>query len=197
MSKITPRQFALHQLRIAKGFVGTTRKNNKPQVTRFLNLFGLPFADSKGKPYAFCASGIGWCGAKTYCDLHDIQYTAENAVAVFRSVLDEVAKLFYKPSPRCSVMIADAKKRGTWRTKEQAGEMLPGDIAFFQMDDDPEADHVEFVEFPPEDKTPEENDPFGTVGFNTTLKIGSQTNGGAVAQKVRTVGELYGWIALR
>ena len=184
--------FALKMLSAAIGYLGVTRDNNREQVTRFLNLFGLTFAGPDGSPYPFCDAGVGYSAAKAYCDVAGIGYSAQNAVSVFRSVLDDVAALSFLPSASCRITQDDAVKRGAWL---DAGDLdatpqaiLPGWLVLYSWPDGEEADHIGIVEH-------DNGDTIGTCEFNSSGVVdGSQVNGGAVVRKSRPYTHILGFV---
>lgn len=187
------RLFARKLLAVARGFVGTSRTGNREQVERFLELFGLPYADPEtGKPNAFCAAGVGYAACKAWAFLHNPLLPTDPAA--LKTYKAQVASAFFLPSPRCREMIDDAKRRGIWRRGSEAlKEIQPGCIVFFDWQGDGRADHVEIVE---ESGVQEGRfvSPLRTVGFNTS--DGDLSNGGAVARKERDRCKVFGYIRL-
>ena len=184
--------FALRMLSTAVGYLGVSRDNNRDQVTRFLNLFGLPFAGPDGSPFPFCDAGVGYSAAKAYCDLWGIGYSTASAVSVFRSVLPDVADLSFLPSAACRVTQADAVRRGSWLDAgdldANPADILPGWLVLYSWPDGTEADHIGIVEH-------DNGDTISTIEFNTSGIIdGSQVNGGAVARKVRPYNHILGFV---
>ena len=54
-------------LKSASAYVGTSRNNNRAQITEFLRIFGLPFEDADRKPVPFCAAGVVYAAIEAYC----------------------------------------------------------------------------------------------------------------------------------
>lgn len=183
----TPAQtWALHMLSTAKGYVGEDRAHNKDQISKFLGLFGLNFADVNGTPYPFCAAGVSYCAVKALADVRKVPYTAENSVNVFRTLLDGLQAEHFKPSASCGEIVDDAKKRGNWYGPTRPAHLLqPGWLVFYDFAKAGYADHVEIIKFAQVSIT-------DNVGFNTTNE--NNANGGAVALRTRGYGSVFGYV---
>jgi hypothetical protein len=202
----TQQQFALKTLSVALGFVGTDRKGDRAQVTKFLNLFGLPFADpSTGKPYAFCAAGLSYASVKAWSFLSEPQLPTD--MEQLKKNVGKVWDFSFRPSTRCSETIADAEKRGNLlltKRKDTDGEhvapkgyawqgkvLVPvkeAYIVFFDWGTNPtlgKTDHVEIV-------YDVHSNNLKNVGFNTSDEDFS--NGGAVCVKPRPYDHVTAYI---
>ncbi len=183
--------FALKTLSVGLGFVGTTRAKDREQITRFLELFGLGFADENGAPYSYCAAGIAYAACKAWAFLHTPPLPTD--LESLKAYREEIARHYFLPSASCGVMISDARQRGTWVSKAQVepGAAQPGWFVFYDWQEDGTADHVEIVR----GANPLQ---LRTLGFNTTQPgvDGSQGNGGAVARRVRPYRRVFGCIRL-
>jgi len=185
----SPQDFAQKMLEVALEYVGVTRANNRQQVTKFLNLFGLGFTDPNGVPYKFCASGVSYSACKAYCLLSGIQFTPANSVAVFRTVLRKISQSYFLPSTVCETIRQNAITRGSYKSKAEAleGNIFAGWIVFYSFDGSARADHCGIV-------IDADEEGMHTMEFNTSSA--SSTNGGACAQKHRTYGSVLGFAAL-
>lgn len=170
-----------------------TRHNNPEQIQKFVGLFNF---HSNNIP--FCAMGVAYAAAKAYCDLtpEQIPYAKRNHTRTFQTVLPLIKKYYFTPSPSCWFMMKEAMKRkptqrGSWIAK---GTRMPkrGWLVLFDWRNkgDGVPDHVGLV-----------NGVSGrgegllyTVEFNTSVVFGSQRNGGGVAQKVRSMRDVLGFI---
>ena len=66
-------------------YVGTSRNNNRAQITEFLRIFGLPFEDADRKPVPFCAAGVVYAAIEAYCMIDpSIKVIAEESPTQFR-----------------------------------------------------------------------------------------------------------------
>lgn len=185
--------FALQMLKTMLTYLGVNRHDNREQITRWCALMGLPFADAAGNPTSFCDIAVAWCACHAYCDLTGTAYNAGNAVAVFRTVLQDVDALSFLPSAACRITQADAIRRGTWL---DAGDLdaspqdiLPGWLVLYSWPDGDEADHIGIVEV-------DHGDSIGALEANTTgpNAQGSQINGGTVARKQRPYNHILGFV---
>jgi hypothetical protein len=179
---------ALHALQIAKGYVGVSRDRDREQVTRFLEVFGLPFADQYGHPLPFCDAGFGYSTLKAYCDMQGVPYTADNAVAVFRSVLPAVQANYLYLSASCEETRQDAIRRGIWLDAgdcDSGIDILPGWAVLYNWQNGEAAHHIGCV-------AEDEGDLILDTEFNTSSA--SDGNGGAVATRSRNWNSILGFI---
>jgi len=173
-----------------------SRRSSPAQVREFVGLF-----DYKSENVPFCAMGVAFAMSKAYCDSSPerITYNARNDTSTFQKVLPLMKKFYFTPSPSCRFMMNEAKKRkfgqrGSWVAK---GELRPRRAWLVLFDwkkgkvgRDGIPDHVGIVHA----VDARDQNKVHTVEFNTSIKMGSQSNGGAVARKVRDVGDILGFI---
>ena len=100
LSSFENKEFALALLNTSREYLGVSRADNIEQVSRFLKLFNLP-TKMQGKWVPYCAAGLSFAAAKTFCDLSGIKYNQNNAISVFRSVLLKIKDRFFRPTARC------------------------------------------------------------------------------------------------
>lgn len=189
MPSPTSRELAEKTLTVARGFVGIGRDNSRAQITKFLNLFGLPFADANGKPYPYCAAGASYSLCKAYALLTQKVFTPANSVEVFQGLLKPINKNYLLLSPSCGVMISEARARKQWVSGVKG--IQPGCFVFFDWQKDGRADHVEIC-LEPLASADDLN--IRTVGFNTSSE--NLSDGGAVAEKTRAVSHIFGYIRM-
>lgn len=169
-----------------------TRQSNPAQIQRFTGLFN--FRSDENPP--FCAMGVAYAAAKAYCDLtpERILYTQRNHTRTLQNVLPLIKKYYFTPSPSCWFMMKEAMKRkpgqrGSWVAN---GTVAPkrGWLVLFDWKNkgDGRPDHVAIV------KSVGRRGALHTVEFNTSITFGNQRNGGAVAQKVRKMSDVMGFI---
>lgn len=162
-----------------------SRTTNEPRVTEYLNLLGLNFLDENGVPTRYCATGVTWATCKAYCDLNGIQYTEANRLAMLKSVLGDIGRLYFKPSAGCQSIMDDAKARGTFLPNSQTPQ--PGYLVFYNWSGASHAEHIGIVEG-------RDANGIQTVEFNTQATSGpNQGNGGAVSKKVRPLKFVLGY----
>lgn len=186
-----PQIMAQTTLEVAKSFAGVNRSRNPDQVEKFLNLFGLHIRYPNGQVVPYCASGLNFAACQAYCTIAPPQeFEADNPNKTFRTVLPDINKYYFKPSPACRIMVADARSRGTWveRSNVSFEHILPGWLVFFDWKHIGVANHVGIV-----DRA--ERSILHTVEFNTSSsEAGNQSNGGAVARRERSFGFVLGFI---
>jgi hypothetical protein len=168
-----------------------SRQNSPGQIKKFVGLF-----DYRSEQTAFCAMGIAYAAAKAFCDLtpERVPYTRRNDTRTFKTVLPLINKYYFPPSASCRFMMKEAKKRrptqrGGWIAK---GTRTPkrGWLVLFDWKNrgDGIPDHVGIV------NGVGRGGALYTVEFNTSIASGSQRNGGAVAEKVRSPRDVLGFI---
>ena len=93
-----------------------SRATNKIWVTEYLNLFGLDFADENGKPYPYCAAGLGFAACIGYCNMAPTKSFGDPPTDVFRKVVPVLKANYFLPHPSClnMNMVSDAKAKGRW-----------------------------------------------------------------------------------
>ena len=188
---IDKKDLALRTLAIAKGYVGISRATDKEQISKFLAVFDLPFADAFGNPTPFCDAGYGYSTLKAYCDQQGVPYTADSAVDVFKRVLPIVRRDYLYLSASCEETRQDAIRRGIWL---DAGDLdadpkdiLPGWPVLYNWNGGDTAHHIGCV-------SKDKGDLILDVEMNTSSQ--SNGNGGAVATRERSYGSILGFIRL-
>lgn len=180
---------ALTMLRYALEYANSappvSRQTSPEQIRKFVNLYDLKVSDP------FCAVGVAYVASKAYCDLgpEKIKYSKTNDTKTFKNVLPLIKRYYFTPHPACRYMMREAKKKrstraGGWVAK---GTRSPkrGWLVLFDWRNrgDGIPDHVGIVNA----VDGRDADKLHTVEFNTSIKLGSQRNGGAVAKKVRSL----------
>src|SRR5208283_139474 len=66
---------------------GKEADDHVSRVTEYLNLFGLNFADENGKPYPYCAAGLGFAACIGYCNMAPTESFGDPPTDVFRKVV--------------------------------------------------------------------------------------------------------------
>lgn len=173
---------------IETGYVGEGRYNDPDQITKFLEVEGLPFADENGNPYAFCISGLCFSWMKALAVLMGIPFTPDNIVEVQRSQVRPILVAnFFTPSALCTDVIADAQRRGKWLSRDdalaQGATITPGTPVFYEFS--PGDHHAETV-------TEDDGDTFQTIGMNTSCA----GHTGMIAAKVRNYDFVLGFYQL-
>ena len=180
--------FATHLLTVCAEYVGIDRNSNLDQVSRFLKLFNLGVRDgNRWMPY--CAAGLSFAAAKNLCNLSSIEYDADNAISVFKSVLPTIRNRYFLPDPSCFRIKDFAIKQNKWMPNSAYNRSLvkPGYLVLFQFDSDPQPDHIGIVRSI-------DSDSVQTIEFNTGDQ--DNVNGGAVARKDRPFKVVQGFIKL-
>lgn len=181
------RTVAVQTLAAAKSFVGVTRGNAPDKVATFLKLFDLPM-HMGGKPVPYCASGISFAACQAYCQIDPkVSVDPNQMLTTLRQVQTDIDHYYFKTSPSCAVMVEDAKTRGKWVKVNDAAPQ-PGWLVFYHWKLDGHPNHVGMVDHLA-------GDTLQTVEFNTSdPQHGSESNGGAVAEKERQLGHVLGYI---
>lgn len=182
-----------YALELANREPPVTRQTNPGQIQKFVGLY-----DFRSNETPFCAMGVAYAAAKAYCDLtpERIPYTQRNHTRTLKNVLPLIKKYYFTPSPSCLFMMNEAMKRqptqrGGWVAK---GTRTPkrGWLVLFDWKNkgDGIPDHVGIVQGVGGRRASS----LHTVEFNTSIVFGNQRNGGAVAQKVRKMSDVLGFI---
>jgi hypothetical protein len=156
-----------------------SRATNKTRVTEYLRLFGLNFADENGKPYPYCAAGLGFAACIGYCNMAPTESFGDPPTDVFRKVVPVLKANNFLPHPSCLNMVSDAKAKGRW-IEGHATIPQPGWLVFYNWDGETDPPmHVGIVQ-------EAGRGTLRTIEFNTSdTSAGNQSNGGAVARKNR------------
>lgn len=188
-SSFSNQEFSMELIKTCSEYVGVTRSNNINQIGRFLRLFGLGTKDERGKWMAFCAAGLSFAAAKTFCDLSGIKYNQDNAISVFRSVLLTIKDRFFRPSARVREIKETAINQKRYLTNSATNRKLvkPGYLILFQFDKDVLPDHIGIV-------ISIDSDSVKTIEFNTSAE--DDTNGGAVSRRDRSFKVIDGFVKL-
>lgn len=182
-----------YALELAERDPPVTRQSNPRQIQKFVGLFNY-----QSENVAFCAMGVAYAAIKAYCDLtpEKIPYSRTNDTRTFQTLLPIIKKYYFTPSASCWFMMNEAMKRrptqrGGWVAK---GTRLPkrGWLVLFDWRNrgDGVPDHIGIVR----GIGGRDLDRLYTVEFNTSVMLGSQRNGGAVAKKVRNMDDVLGYI---
>lgn len=188
LSSFDNKEFALALLETCREYLGVSRADNIDQVARFLKLFNLPTRmDGKWVPY--CAAGLSFAAAKTFCNLSGIKYDQNNAISVFRSVLLKIKDRFFRPTARCWELKETAINQDRFLVNNAENRKLvkPGYVVLFNFDKDSLPDHVGIVESI-------DSDSVKTVEFNTSSV--DDTNGGAVSRRDRAFRTIQGFVKI-
>jgi hypothetical protein len=189
LSTFSNQEFALELLKTSSEYLGISRSSNIQHIGRFLRLFGLGTKDTSGKWMPFCAAGLSFAAAKTFCDLSGIKYNQNNAISVFKSVLLVIKDRFFRPSARVREIKETAINQGRYLKNTAANRKLvkPGYLILFQFDSDVMPDHIGIV-------VSADSDSVKTVEFNTSAE--NDTNGGAVSRRDRPFKTIDGFVKL-
>ena len=165
---------------------GVSRSTDKARVTEYLKLLGLGFLDANGVPTRYCAAGVTWAACRAYCDANAILYDDVSRLSVLRSVLGDVKRSF-KPSASCPDIMSDAQARKNWATADTTPRA--GYLVLYNWTGGTQAQHIGIVV----DKVGAQ---LHTIEFNTTVEDANahQSNGGAVARKVRAMQFVLGYV---
>lgn len=164
----------------ATKYVGFNRENNRDTISEFLEVFKLGFTDSKGKPYAFCAAGIGYVAAKIYAKTRNSSASYSDVI----QSLGDIDHYHFFPTPGVRNMVTVAQVHGRWiPTADVANGKVkpqPGWLAVFKWNKTDH--HIGILRCISEGK-------LKTVEFNTSPEgaQGSQANGGAIAERNRNL----------
>lgn len=179
-----------YALELANSRPPVSRQSNPGQIKKFVRLFNY-----QSEQTAFCAMGIAYAAAKAFCDLtpERVPYTGKNDTRTFKTVLPLIKEYYFTPSASCLFMMDEAKKRrptqrGGWIEKGTRTPKRGWLVLFNWKRGDGIPDHVGIV------TGVGRRGALYTVEFNTSSSTGSQRNGGAVAEKVRSMRDVLGFI---
>lgn len=172
--------FGVELVSIASSFIGMNREKNEGEITKFLNLFDLPFKDKNGNPFAYCAAGVSYAAALVYAKSY---LQGKSDLASLRSCLGDIDFHHFYATPSVMDMKYVAMGKRRWLSHSDAVRrgVTPeiGWLVIYNWDGDARSDHVGLVERV-------SGGDLHSIEFNTSLTIaGSQSNGGAVARRVR------------
>ena len=179
-------KLAAHAIEVAQGYVGIDRQTDKPQICKFLALFGLDFADEDGVPYSYCAAGMSYAFCKAYADLAGIVYTPDNSVGVFKQVRLQIDASVFRTSASCGAIARDAIQHGTWLENSASDhvDIEPGWLVMYNWSGREDPEHVGIVIAA--------DDQLHTVEFNTGDR--NNANGGAVQLRTRGYDCVVGFV---
>jgi hypothetical protein len=188
LSAFDNKTFALKLVEVCNEYVGVSRSDNLEQVSRFLKLFNLGVKDGK-RWMPYCAAGLSFAAAKNLCNLSNIEYDADSAISVFKSVLPTIRNRYFLPNPSCYRIKDFAIKQGKWlqNNSQNRSQVKAGYLVLFQFDSDSLPDHIGIVRSI-------DGDSVQTIEFNTGDV--DNINGGAVAKKDRPFRVVQGFIKL-
>ena len=182
--------FSAALLKTAAEFLAVSRQTDKQQVSDFLEAFNLPF-QIKGKPLAFCASGISFAAALAYArkQTGKTTLTRQQLIPVLQSTFGDIDHHHFYPTPSVKDMYYVALGKRRWVPRSLATSPKPGWLVIYDWKMNGGADHVGIVESSGGGK-------LQTIEFNTSARIaGSEINGGAVARKTRPInGTVKGFV---
>lgn len=180
--------FAQELIKTCEAYLGINRTDNIDQISKFLKLFGLP-TRLNGKWVPYCAAGLSYSAAKTYCNMCGIKYNSNNAVKVFRSVLLKIKHEFFRPTARCWELKETAINQSRFLSNSQQNRKLvkPGYVVLFNFDSDSLPDHVGIV-------LSIDSDSVKTIEFNTSNA--DDINGGAVSRRDRPFKVIQGFVKI-
>lgn len=164
----------------ATKYVGFNRANNRDAIGELLEVFGLGFSDTKGKPYAYCAAGIGYVAAKVYANSRGKSVSYSDVV----QSLGDIDHYHFFPTPGVRNMATVAEVHGRWvPTASVAGgkaKPQPGWLVVFKWNQTDH--HIGILKSLSGSK-------LKTIEFNTSPEgmQESQSNGGAVAERNRNL----------
>jgi hypothetical protein len=172
----------------ARQFIGCSRKETPQQITKFLQLFDLPFATDKGY-IPFCAAGLSYCALLTYASrlYQDVQ--SSTTLERLRRLMPDLEQYYFYPTVSCVDMyyIAKGKRKLFTRNTKSTDLPKPGWIVLYDWNKRGTPDHCGLVQ-----QATSAN--LVTVEFNTSTGEGSQRNGGTVAQKIRSYDYTVGFV---
>jgi hypothetical protein len=174
--------FLTNLLAAADKHVGNSRKDTRERIAEYLDIFDLPFS-VENKPVPFCAAGVVYAAAQHYAQLYKIKAK----VSGLRSVLAEIDRYHFYPSPSVWDMVNVAKGKRKWKAFNSKLAPKPGWLVVFDWRKRGNADHVGIV-------VSQSGTTLNTIEFNTSDD--NPSNGGRVARKKRSFdGSILGFIA--
>ena len=182
------KNLSLSMIAIARGFIGCSRMVSPGQIAKFLELFDLPLKTDRGD-VPFCAAGLSYCALSTYSNSLAHSNNGIKARDHLRKLMPDVEHYYFYPTVSCVDMyhIAAGKRRWVSHTAQAATLPKPGWIVLYDWSKRGAPDHCGLVQQATKDA-------LVTIEFNTTTGIGSQRNGGTVAQKTRNYEYVMGFI---
>lgn len=174
--------FLTNLVTVADKHVGNSRENARERIAEYLDVFELPFA-ADGKSTPFCAAGVVYAAAQHYAQ----QYKINPKTSGLRSVLAEIDRYHFYPSPSVWDMVNVAKGKRKWKAFASQLTPKPGWLVVFDWKRRGNADHVGIV-------AEKSGAVLNTIEFNTSDD--NPSNGGRVARKKRPFDKsILGFIA--
>jgi hypothetical protein len=175
-------------LAVASQFVGISRETAPEKITKFLELFHLPFKDDNGY-VAFCAAGVSFCALAAFVtsSFGDGGSDLEQC----RALMPDLDYYYFYPTVSCLDMYHIAAGRHRWieHTPKAKSVPKPGWVVLFDWSKSGVPDHCGLV-------TKADDKIIKTIEFNTSGPAGgSQRDGGTVATKDRNYSYVRGFIA--
>lgn len=178
-------------LKFARKNPTITRQSNPRQIRKFTSLWGY-----KDETPPYCAMGLAFVASMAYCTLPParITYSERSETKTLKDVLPLITKYYFTPDPSCRNMMAEAKKKGASQTGGWVAKgkkrPKPGWAVLFDWDRNGVPDHVGLVKA----VTGRRGNSLSTVEFNTCIKSAGKKKCGAVAEQVRPMSSVIGFI---
>jgi hypothetical protein len=175
----------------AAQFVGKSRAKTPEEITDMLDLFGLSFKYGNGTYVPYCAAGLSFAAAAAYANDLKISYNQFDQTSTLRELLADMEHWYFYATPSVwdMYLVQAGKHRWVDASVDPKPVPLPGWIIIYNFGKG--ADHCGIVEAM-------EGENIHTIEFNTTIRNGSETNGGVVARKTRSYNEtVKGFIPIK
>lgn len=173
-------------LKEAAAWIGKNRRNAREEISDFLALYDLPFAQG-GSPIPFCAAGISYVAAAIYATTDPVFSSPVSPGKLVR-YLGDLDHHHFDPSPSVHDLYHSAVGDRRWVDKSDTKtKPKPGWLVVFNFGK--QFDHVGILERV-------EGGKVHSIDFNTVVDgaTGSQRDGGAIARKARNVSVVRGYI---
>jgi hypothetical protein len=153
-------------------------------VDNFLKLFGLNLRYDSGTYVPFCAAGLSFAACEAYCQINpEVSYNPDKWQSL-QSILTDINKYYFKPSPAVRVIKKSAEDRGQW-VKPAGVTPKEGWPVVFSWKKDGTPNHIGLVRHL-DGKT------LHTVEYNTSST--NDSNGGKVAVRERNIDFVLGYV---
>jgi hypothetical protein len=167
-----------------------SRANNKgKEVDNFLRLFGLKLKYDNGTFVPYCAAGLSFAACEAYCQITpEVSYDPDDFTTL-KSILTDINKYYFKPSPAVRVIKKSAEDRQRWvkPTGITPGKGWP---VVFSWKKDGTPNHIGLV-IEVDGKTLD-GKTLHTVEYNTSST--NDSNGGTVALRERHIDFVLGYV---
>jgi hypothetical protein len=188
--KKKPEAFAKRLLSLSSEYAdkNISRGSAPNQIDTFLELFGLHLKYENGAYVPFCAAGLSFAACRAYCELDPQNtYDLDDPLPVLKTILTDINKHYFKPSPAVRIVKADAQTRRIW-VKQGDEKPKAGWPVIFSWKQNGVPNHIGLVH-------ELKGGTLHTVEFNTSSGVaGSQSNGGAVARRQRKLSYVLGYV---